>query len=103
MLFDQIRREPVVAGGNGGMGRKYGIQGYASLGTMKGNPVVFHDSADLFEDGKCTVSLVQMQHAGRDIQRLQDARSADPQQQLLSDAQSVVAAVQPGGQFPIFG
>ncbi len=63
----------------------------------------FHAPADELERRKCAVSLVQVHHSGRDAERRQRLRAADTQQQFLADPDSLVAAVQPGGQLPILG
>ncbi len=62
-----------------------------------------HALADELERGERAVALVEMEHAGRDAERRQGADAADAEQQLLPDADAVVAAVEPRRQLPILG
>ena len=60
-----------------------------------------HPLADQLERGERAVPFVEVDDAGRDAQRVERAHAADAEQQLLADADAIVAAVEPRGQLAI--
>ena len=66
-------------------------------------PSVVHPPPHQLERGERAVPLVQMHDAGRDAERRERADAADAEQQLLADADALIAAVQPRRQLAVLG
>ena len=66
-------------------------------------PSRLHPLADQLERRKRAVPFVQVHDARRDAQRRERAHAADAEQQLLADADALVAAVEPRRQLAILG
>ena len=103
VLFDQVAIEAVVAGGHGRVRGEDGVLRHVAQGDVEAHAVVFHPLADGFQRGETAMPFVEMVHAGRDAQRPQGADAAHAGHQFLADARAVVAAIEPGRQFAIFG
>ena len=92
-MFDELRREDVVAGRNGGVRGKAcaGRYGLACGGEIQ--VVFFHLQADALEAAECGVAFVHMANRRRLAQGAERADTADPQHHFLPDAGVVVAPV----------
>ena len=62
-----------------------------------------HPLAHQLERGERAVAFVEVHDARRDAQRRERPHAADAEQQLLADADAIVAAVEPRGQLAILG
>ncbi len=103
MLLDQVGVEAVVAGRHRSMRREDDFaRNSRQRPASKLKPSSSMRHANRFEHGETAVSFVQVQHARRDAHRLQRAKTADAEQQLLPDAHAPVAAVEARRQLAIF-
>ena len=104
MLFDERAREAVVAGRHRRVRREDDLRGDAPqrLATRRclRSSMRWRTSSS---GGERAVAFVQVSDAGRDAERRERAHAADAEQQLLADADALVAAVEPRGQLAIFG
>ena len=91
----------VVAGRNRRMSGEDHFAGDARHGGVKRQSLFFHAHANRFQHRKSAMPFVQMQHAGRNPQRLERAQSAYAQQQFLADADAEVATIEARGQFAV--
>ena len=74
-----------------------------ACGGIEVQPLFFHAAANRLKHRKAAVSLVQMQHSRRDAHRLERAKAANAQQQLLANARPPVATIEPRRQLAILG
>ena len=100
--FDQIRREPVVAGGDRSVGGEDVTDGAGLAGGGEGE-ILLHEQADALEGQKGGVPLVHVADSRLDAQGVEGAQTADTEQDLLADAHLAVAAVEAGGDLAILG
>ena len=103
VLFDEIGREAIVAGRHRRMRGEHHLRGDATRGFFEADAFAVHAAANELERGERAVPLVEMDDAGRDAERGERLDAADAEQQLLPDADTVVAAVESGGQLAILG
>ena len=103
VLVDERRREAVVAGRHRRVRREDDLRRDAADRLPRVDAFGGHPLAHELERGERAVALVQVQDAGRDAQRRQRAHAADAEQQLLPDADALVAAVEPRRQLAILG
>ncbi len=71
--------------------------------SQASTPSTVHALPHELERRERAVALVEVQHTGGDAQGGQRADAADAEQQLLPDADAIVAAVQPRGQLAVLG
>ena len=95
--------ETIVPGRHGRVRREHDLRGDAAQRFPGVDALGDHSLPHELERGERAVSLVEVQHAGRDAQRGKRAHAADAEQQLLADADALVAAVEPRRQLAIFG
>ena len=103
VLLDESRREPVVPGRNRRMRGEDHLRRHAPERFPRVDALDHHPLADELERGEGAVSFVQVQYAGCDAKRRERADAADAEQQLLADADALVAAVEPRRQLAILG
>ncbi len=103
VLFDERRAEPIVSGWHRRVRREDDLRGDAPQCLPRVDAFDDHALADEFERGEGAVALVQVEDARRDTKRRQRADAADAKQQLLTDADAIVAAVQARGELAILG
>ena len=93
----------IVAGGHRRMCRKHDLRGNSSQRLGRADPFGLHPLTRQLQRGEGAVSFVEMDDARRDAERLERLDAAHAEQQLLPDADAIVAAVQARGQIAIFG
>ncbi len=103
VLVDEGGAEAVVAGRHGRVRREDDLRRDAAQGLPRVDALDDHTLAHDLERGERAVALVEMEDAWRDAERRQRAHAADAEQQLLPDADAVVAAVEPRRQLAILG
>src|SRR5271168_5287528 len=103
MLFNQGGAEPVVAGRHRRVRREDNLTRDARHRLIEADSLFAHTAGYGFQNREAAVALVQVKHAGHNAQFLQCAKTSDAQQQLLTNANSAVSAIQSGGKFSIFG
>ena len=103
VLLDEGRREAIVPGRDRRVRREDDLRRDAPERFPGVDALDHHPLADELERGEGAVSLVEVQDAGCDAERRERADAADAEEQLLPDADPVVAAVEPRRQLPILG
>ncbi len=98
MLLDQGRREAVVPGGDGGVGREDGHLRHVARRLAVGDAVALHLGADHLDRREGAMPFVQVEDRRVNPQRVEQPDAADAEQQLLADPHAGVAAVEPRGQ-----
>ena len=101
MFFDEVRGEPVVAGGHGRVGGEDGVMGDFAEGFVEREAVVGHALANDFERGEGAVAFVQVVDARHDAERAKRFDAADAEHEFLADAGAHVAAVEARGEVAI--
>ena len=96
MLFDQIRIEAIMAGGNRRVSGEDHFPRHARHRAFKADALFLHAAADRFQHRKSAVPFVQVKNARRDAHGFERAETADAQQQLLPDSRARVSAVEAG-------
>src|SRR5262249_2115676 len=94
MLFNQIAIEAIVAGGNGRVSGEYDFARDPAYGFVKADAFFLHTIANGFQNRKCAVAFIEVQHAGRDSHGFQSTKTANTKKQLLADPYVAVATVQ---------
>ena len=101
VIVDQLGREAIVAG----VDRRVGREHRALRDLLRAGPEVgagqLHEQARVLQRRERAVPLVQVQPAPVDAGRAQRAHAAHAQQQLLADADALVAEVEPGGELAV--
>ena len=97
VLLDQFTRELVDPGGHRSVRREHRTSTHRLQRLVEAESVALHERADALESEESGVTLVGVEHAGRDAERLEGADAADPQQHLLAQAVLDVAAVETVG------
>ena len=95
-------RESVVAGWNRRVGGEACHASNLMMGVGKGHPIFMHQIADHLQRPKSRVPLVQVVDTGVDAQSVQRFDAANTEHQFLTNARSLVAAIQPAGQLTVF-
>ena len=103
MFLDQRRREAIVAGRHGRVGRENHLRGHAADGLPRADAFDDHPLPHQFERRKRAVPFVQVNDARQDAHGVERAHAADAEQQFLPDADALVTAVQPRGELPVLG
>ena len=101
MFFDEVRREPIVPGGDRRVRGEDGAVGDFAEGFVEREAVVAHPLANHFERRERAVAFVEVIDAGHDVERAERLHAADAEHQLLADAGSHVAAVEPRRQLAV--
>ena len=102
MFFDQVRAEPVVSRRHRRVGGKNDFARNAMNGLVESQAFLLHTIANSFEYRKSAVSLIKVKNAWCNAHRFQRAESPDSKQQLLSNANPAISAVETRGQLAIF-
>ena len=97
----QLRGEPVVARIHGRVGGENGALRHVLGGAGEVRPRRFHAQPRVLQRGEGAVPLVQVQAAPVDARGVQRADAAHAQQQLLADADALIAEVQPRRQLAV--
>ena len=95
VLLDQTGIETVVPGWYWSMRGEHHFARHSRHRRVKRDAFLLHPHANRFQHRKCAVPFVQVKNAGRNSQSFESAQSAHAQQQLLTNADAEVAAVQP--------
>ena len=103
VLVDQRRREAIVARRHRRVRREHDLRRDSAQRFGGADAFGRHALARQLERGKRAVSLVEMDDTRRDAERRQRLDPAHAKQQLLADADAIVAAVQPRCQAAILG
>ena len=103
VLLDERRREAIVAGRHRRVRREHHLRRDSAQRFGGADAFGLHALARQLERGKRAVPFVEVDDAGRDAERRQRLDPADAEQQLLADADAIVAAVEPRRQAAIFG
>ena len=106
VLVDQLGREAIVPGVDGGVGGEHRRLRHVLGHRPEVRPRGLHAQACELERGEGAVPFVQMQPAPVDAGRPQRPHAAHPEQQLLTDAHPLITEVkarpQPRGSRPSF-
>jgi hypothetical protein len=78
-----------------------GFAGYAGQSLVEAESFVLHAVSNRFEYGKRAVSFVEMKNARRNAHGLQRSKAADTEQQLLTDSDAAIAAIQTRGELAV--
>ena len=101
VIVDQLGREAIVAGVDGGVGGEHRALG----DLLRAGPEIgagqLHEQARVLQGGERAVAFVQVQAAPVDAGGAQRAHAAHAQQQLLPDADALIAEVKPGGELAV--
>ena len=90
----EVRRERVVAGGDGRV-RREDVRGAVGLGRdVEGDAAVAHDPADALDREERRVPFVHVTDGGREAQGLEGVEPADAEHDLLADAKLLIASVE---------
>ena len=103
MLLDEMRREAIVPGRHRRVRREDDLRRNSAQRFAGADAFGRHALRRQLERGERAVSFVEMDDAGRDAERRQRLDAADAEQQLLADADAIVAAVQARCQVAVFG
>ena len=103
VLLDEVGREAIVACRHRRVRGEHHLRGHAPRGFFEADAFGVHAAANELERRERAVPFVEMDDAGRDAERGQRLDPADAEQQLLADADAIVAAVEPGGQLAVLG
>jgi len=103
MFFDQAGVEAIVTGGHGRMGREDSVLGDAAQRRGKRFAVAFHALPRGLQGGKGAVAFVEVVNARLDPQRIQGADPAHAGHQFLTNANPLVAAIEPCRQGAVLG
>jgi hypothetical protein len=101
-LFEHLRGEGIVAGGNRCMGREYRVSGYFLAGLVEVSSSGDH-LPNSFEDAESGVALVHVINGWFVTGGPQCPHATDAQNKLLSYAGAVISTVESGGQCAILG
>ena len=101
VLLDQTGGKAIVTGGDRRVRGEDGHPRHLPHHLAEGKRGRFHHGPDHLDRGERAMPLVEMEHRGIDVQRVQGADAAHPQEQLLADPDAGVAAVEPARQGPV--
>ena len=101
VIVDQLGREAVVARVDRRVRREHRALGDLLGAGAEVGAGQLHQQARVLQRGEGAVALVQVQAAPVDAGRAQRAHAAHAQQQLLADADALVAEVQAGGELAV--
>ncbi len=103
VLLNQIGMEPVVTRRHRGVGGEDHFPGNLMGGGVEVQAFFLHAIANRLQHGEPAVAFVEVENAGRNAHGLEGAKTADPEQQLLTNAGASVTAIQARRQVQIFG
>ncbi len=101
VIVDQLGREAIVAGVDRRVRREHRALGDLLRARPEVRAGQLHQQARVLQRREGAVALVQVQAAPVDAGGAQRAHAADAQQQLLADADALVAEVQAGGELAV--
>ncbi len=102
MLFDEVGVKSIMPRRDGCMGSEDRLSRDINQCVVKGRAVIRHPLSHRLQGGKGTMAFIQVQDSRGDAHGLHRSITTDAQDQLLSDARPLVAAVQTAGQGTIF-
>ena len=97
VLVDEGRRKTIEAGGHRRVSREEIPRSSDGQSGFEGLPGLPHETAGALQDGEGRVPFIQMTDFRLNAERVQQAPSADPEQQLLREAQLRTAAIELAG------
>src|ERR1700761_5978621 len=103
VLLDEIAVKAIVTRRHRGVGGEDDLAGNLTRGAVEIQTFFLHAIANRFQDREATVSLIEVEDAGRNAHGLECTKATDAKEQLLTNAGAGVAAIQARGQFQIFG
>ena len=103
ILLHQMTRKAVETRLDRGVGREEVARSGGGHGHVEIHPVVSHEAAGPFEDGKGRMALVEMADVGLQTQLAQDLPAAYPQDHLLLKPHLRTASVELAGEAPVGG
>jgi hypothetical protein len=100
-LLDEGGRETVKTGGHCRVRSEEIARSCDRQCDCEGLPGLFHEVARTFQDGKRRVPLIQVTDLRLDPERAEQPPSADPEEQLLLEAQLRPASIELAGDSPM--
>ena len=103
MLFDELRAEAVVAGGDGCVRGEDDLAWNLAGSVVEVHAFFDHASAYGLEDCEAAVAFVEVEDSGSDAHGFECAEAAYAEEEFLADAGATVAAVEARGEFEVLG
>ena len=97
VLLDEGRSETVKTGGHRRVGGKEVARSRDGQCDFEGLPGLFHEGSSPFQHGEGGMPFIQVADFGLDAERIEQAPSADPEDQFLLEAQLRPASVKLAG------
>ena len=103
VLLEEVRMEEVEPGGDGGVGREDVTADHALAGRFQVAAELLAELLQALQGEKCGVPFVHVADRRLDSQRFERAHAADAEDDLLTDAHGLVAAVKGVGDVLVGG
>src|SRR6185436_5106720 len=103
MLFHQLAGKAIVPSRNRRVRGEGGLAGNFAQRVAEGQAIVVHPLANDFERPESAVSFVEVIDTGTNAKSPQGFHPADAENQLLTDAGSLVAAIETRSQLAVLG